>query len=204
MSRRERRKSRIRQALIDAARAFLARQGMADVSIQELTEAADVGFGSFYNHFGSKEELFNAAIADVLEEHGQLLDELTADLEDPAEVFAASVRLTGRLVDTHPQIARILTRTGLPYLDSDIGLAPRALRDIRRAMEAGRFRLGNPYVALAGTGGSLLGFLQLWLAHPDLVDEGSPDELAEQLLRMYGMSHEEAHTIAHGPLPEKG
>ncbi|WP_240777384.1 TetR/AcrR family transcriptional regulator [Nonomuraea basaltis] len=200
-SRLERRKTRTRQALIDAARAFLARQGMAEVSIQELTEAADVGFGSFYNHFGSKDELFQAAIGDVLEEHGQLLDELTAGIEDPAEVFAASVRLTGRLAATHPQIARILTRTGLPYIDSDKGLAPRALRDIRRAMEAGRFRVKNPHVALAGAGGSLLGFLQLWLEHPDLVDENSPDELAEQVLRMFGMGQEEAGAIVRRPLP---
>ncbi|WP_327590960.1 TetR/AcrR family transcriptional regulator [Nonomuraea sp. NBC_00507] len=202
-SRLERRKTRTRQALIAAARDFLARQGLAEVSIQELTEAADVGFGSFYNHFGSKEELFHAAIADVLEEHGQLLDELTADIEDPAEVFAASVRLTGRLVETHPQIARVLTRTGLPYLDSDKGLAPRALRDIHRAMEAGRFHIANPHVALAGAGGSLLGFLQLWLEHPDLVTEDSPDELAEQLLRMFGMGHEEARAIARRPLPDR-
>lgn len=200
-SRLERRKTRTRQALIDAARAVLARQGMAEVSIQELTEAADVGFGSFYNHFGSKDELFHAAIADVLEEHGQLLDELTAGIEDPAEVFAASVRLTGRLADTHPQIARILTRTGLPYLSSDKGLAPRALRDIRRAMDAGRFRPGNPYVALAGAGGAMLGFLQIWIERPDLVDENAADELAEHLLRMYGMNHEDAHAIAHRPLP---
>ncbi|MFI0421105.1 TetR/AcrR family transcriptional regulator [Spongiactinospora sp. 9N601] len=124
-----------------------------------------------------------------------------AGIEDPAEVFAASVRLTGRMVDTHPQIARILTHTGLPYLDSDKGMAPRALRDIRHAMAAGRFRPGNPYVALAGAGGSLLGFLQLWLEHPDLVDEHSADELAENLLRMYGMSHEEAHAVANRPLP---
>ncbi|MGI5290320.1 TetR/AcrR family transcriptional regulator [Nonomuraea polychroma] len=203
MSRLERRKTRTRQALIDAARVFLADHGMADVSIQELTEAADVGFGSFYNHFRSKEELFQAAITDVLEEHGQLLDKLTADIEDPAEVFAASIRLTGRLVDTHLQIARILTRTGLSYLDSNKGLAPRALRDIHRAMNAGRFRLGNPYVALAAAGGSLLGFLQLWLEHPDLVNEESADELAEQLLRMYGMGHDEAHAIAHRPLPSQ-
>jgi AcrR family transcriptional regulator len=27
-------------------------------SIQEITEVADIGFGSFYNHFASKEELF--------------------------------------------------------------------------------------------------------------------------------------------------
>ncbi|WP_345580468.1 TetR/AcrR family transcriptional regulator [Nonomuraea rosea] len=203
-SRAERRKTRTRQALIDAARDFLARQGLAEVSIQELTDVADVGFGSFYNYFTSKDELFQAAITDVLEEHGQLLDELTSDLEDPAEVFAASVRLTGRLADTHPQVARILTRTGLPYLDSDKGLAPRALRDIRRAVDAGRFRIANPHVALASAGGSLLGFLQLRIAHPDLVGEDACEELAEQLLRMYGMDRETAYAIAHRPLPSGG
>jgi AcrR family transcriptional regulator len=31
------------------------------VSIQEITEAADIGFGSFYNHFESKEQLFRTA-----------------------------------------------------------------------------------------------------------------------------------------------
>lgn len=200
-SRLERRKTRTRQALIHAAREFLARQGVAEVSIQELTEAADVGFGSFYNHFGSKDELFQAAITDVLEEHGQFLDRLTADLDDPAEVFAASVRLTGRMVHTHPQMARILSRTGLQYLDSEVGLAPRALRDIRKGIEAGRFHIANPIVALAGAGGSLLGFLQLRLAQPGLVDEDACDELAEQMLRMFGMDREAAHAVAHLPLP---
>ncbi|MEV1000151.1 TetR/AcrR family transcriptional regulator [Nonomuraea sp. NPDC050202] len=203
-SRLERRKTRTRQALIDAAREFLARQGVAEVSIQELTEAADVGFGSFYNHFGSKDELFQAAITDVLEEHGQFLDRLTAGLDDPAEVFAASVRLTGRMVNTHPQMARILSRTGLQYLDSDVGLAPRALRDIRKGIEAGRFHVANPIVALAGAGGSLLGFLQLRLSQPGLVDEDACDELAEQVLRMFGMDREAARAVAHRPLPGGG
>ena len=33
---------------------------------------ADVGFGSFYDHFSTKSELFEAAVADVLEELGEL------------------------------------------------------------------------------------------------------------------------------------
>jgi hypothetical protein len=45
--------------------------------------AADVGFGSFYNHFSSKAELFEAAVEDVLEETGQLLDRLSTDVDDP-------------------------------------------------------------------------------------------------------------------------
>jgi AcrR family transcriptional regulator len=200
-SRQDRRKARTRQALINAAREFLAQQGTLDMSIQEITEAADVGFGSFYNHFPTKEDLLQTAIADTLEEHGQMLDVLTAHLEDPATVFAASLRVTARLADSHPQIAQILARTGLLYLDFDRGLAPRALRDIQRAIESGQFQVTNPYVALATAGGSLLGLIHLRLEHPDLLGEDAPEEFAEQLLRGFGMSRRAAHSTARKPLP---
>jgi len=49
-SRLDRRKARTRGALIAAAREMLASRDPAEVSIQDITEAADVGFGSFYNH----------------------------------------------------------------------------------------------------------------------------------------------------------
>ena len=58
--------------------------------------------GSFYNHFDSKEQLFHAAVEDALDAYGALLDELTADIDDPAEVFAQSFRLTGRLHRRNP------------------------------------------------------------------------------------------------------
>jgi AcrR family transcriptional regulator len=54
---------------------------------------ADVGFGSFYNHFSTKSELFEAAVADVLEELGELFDRLSVDVVDAATAFAQSVRL---------------------------------------------------------------------------------------------------------------
>jgi AcrR family transcriptional regulator len=200
-SRQDRRKARTRQALIDAAREFLAQQGKLDMSIQEITEAADVGFGSFYNHFASKDDLLQTAITDTLEEHGQMLDARTAHLDDPATVFAASLRVTVGLADSHPQIARILTRTGLLYLASDRGLAPRALRDIERAIESGQFQITNPYVALATAGGSLLGLIHLRLEQPELVGDDAPEEFAEQLLRAFGMSRRAAHSTARKPLP---
>ncbi|GAB3571049.1 TetR/AcrR family transcriptional regulator [Amycolatopsis endophytica] len=201
-TRRDRRKARTRQALIDAAREFVARQGNLDMSIQDITEAAEVGFGSFYNHFPSKDELLRAAIEDTLEEHGQLLDVQTAHLDDPAAVFAASLRATARLADSHPQIARILVRTGLRYLDSDRGLAPRALRDIRRAIDSGQFQLTNPHLALATTGGSLLGIVHMRLERPGLLDDDAPEEFAEQLLRAFGMPRRSARASARKALPD--
>ena len=88
LSRGERRKAQTRQTLIDAARVMLAAGTAAQASIQEITDAADVGFGSLYNHFPGKAELFEAAVADVLEELGALFDQLSVDVEDAASALA--------------------------------------------------------------------------------------------------------------------
>ena len=88
VSRLDRRKARTRQALIDAAVRLIA-EGRGDrASIAEITEEADIGFGSFYNHFDSKEQLFQTASEEVLERWGQMIDRASAGITDPAELFA--------------------------------------------------------------------------------------------------------------------
>lgn len=198
----DRRKARTRASLIAAARELLASRNPAEVSIQEITDSADVGFGSFYNHFATKTDLFDAAVQQVLEEHGALFDVITAGIEDPAEVFAASLRMTARLPKTHPQMARIIERTGLSYLTAPDGLAPRAMRDVQRAREAGRFDIDDPTVALACTAGALFGVLHLSTINtkPAAIDRAS-DELARNVLRMFGVPGAEAREIASRKLP---
>ncbi|CAK7284070.1 AcrR family transcriptional regulator [Streptomyces misionensis JCM 4497] len=182
---------------------MLADGSAATASIQDITEAADVGFGSFYNHFSSKTELFEAAVADVMEEMGELLDKLSSTVEDPAAAFAQSVRLAGRLAHARPQVAQIFVRHGLAtYIGSSEGLAPRALRDISAGVTAGRFRTGNVKLALACVAGSLLATQQLALSDPDFADDAVYDQLAEQLLVMLGLDAEEAHRLATLPLPD--
>src|SRR5436305_950842 len=135
----DRRKARTRQALIDAAVRLIAEGRGERASIQEITEAADIGFGSFYNHFAGKEALFETASEEVLERWGGMIDAACAGLDDPAEVFARSLRVSGRLAWSHPDIAAFITGAGLELLDAPRGLAPRALRDIRAGQAAGRF-----------------------------------------------------------------
>ena len=134
VNRLERRKMRTRAALVRAAQGFIARNRM-DVPVLEITQAADVGMGSFYNHFGSKEELFEAAVTDAFDRFGALLDGLTASVTDPAEAFAARFRLSGRLFRHRPQEAALLLANGSSLILSERGLAPRALRDITAAIE---------------------------------------------------------------------
>jgi AcrR family transcriptional regulator len=198
----DRRKALTRAALVSAARQLLTTRDPAEVSIQEITDAADVGFGSFYNHFASKQELFDAAVEEVMEDHGALLDKVTTSIEDPAEVFAAAVRITARFPKTHPELAKIIARTGHRFLTSSSGLAPRAVRDMQRARDAGRFAFDDPALALACVGGALLGVLHLGqtLRGPRAVDRAA-DGLAFSLLRMFGLSDGDARAVVGRPLP---
>lgn len=201
VNRLERRKQRTRAALIQAAQTFIA-AGKLNVPVLEITQAADVGMGSFYNHFDSKDELFEAAVADVLDTHGALMDELTASLDDPAEKFARSFRLTGRLFRHRPQVSQVLLANGLKLVSSDRGLAPRALRDIREAAEAGRFRVDDPKLALAVAGGALMGLGQLLQDEPSRDDAVAADQVTEDVLLLFGVPAEEAHEICQRPLPD--
>lgn len=197
----ERRKQRTRAALIKAAQTFIA-DGKTNVPVLEITQAADVGMGSFYNHFTSKDELFDAAVVDVLDAHGALLDELTAAIDDPAETFACSFRLTGRMFRRRPQESQILLRNGLSLINSDRGIAARARRDIAAAIAAGRFTFDDPELALAIAGGVLMGVGTLITDNPDRDDAAAADRATESLLRLFGLTAKQARDICARPLPD--
>ena len=204
VSRLDRRKARTRQALIDAAVRLIA-EGRGDrASIAEITEEADIGFGSFYNHFDTKEQLFQTATEEVLERWGQLIDRASAGITDQAELFAVGTRITGRLGWTHPDIAGFLTGMGLGALDIPIGLVPRALRDIQAGQAAGRFTVPDAEIALSAAVGGMLGLFRMRQRHPERVTETTVDQLAEADLRMLGVPAGEAARLVTLPLPDTG
>ena len=59
-SRRERRSAEIRERLFHAALRLFAQRGYSCTTIEDITEAADVGKGTFFNYFPSKEHLLVA------------------------------------------------------------------------------------------------------------------------------------------------
>lgn len=200
-SRGQRRKLRTRTALIEAAQEIFAERGDLEVSIQQITEAADVGFGTFYNHFATKAELLDAAIAEALESHAAWLENLLSDVDDPAEVFASSMRLTGRLVRTHPRIARVLMGGRGALLTAPYGHALHARRDIEAAVVAGRFVTQDIGVALACTAGCLIAAMHLCSVDPEASAEDIADQTVLNVLRMFGMEDAEARRIVALPLP---
>jgi AcrR family transcriptional regulator len=201
-NRNERRRAATRQALVRAARQLLAEGGEAEASIQLIAQRADVGFGSFYNHFTSKTELFDAAVVDVLEEFGQAFDDGLRGVDDPAELVSGGFRLAARMADTHTEVLQVLRRRALGLVHAEHGLAPRARRDLEHGIATGRFTAVDPVIALSAMGGSLLALVELLLTHPNLDCDAAATDMAELVLRMLGLPHDDAGEVARRPLPD--
>ena len=58
--RRQRRSAEIRERLFRAALALFAKKGFAETTVEDITEAADVGKGTFFNYFPSKDHILIA------------------------------------------------------------------------------------------------------------------------------------------------
>lgn len=198
-NRQTRRREATRSKLVEAARTLFARQGVDNTRIQEITDEADVGFGSFYNHFESKEAIVEAVLAETVAAHGAAIDGLTADLDDPAEVISVAHRHFVRLARTDPEWAWLLIRLDVSHNVMVRALSPFARRDLRRGVRTGRLDVPNETVALYGAGGAMLSVMRA------VLDGHAPRDAdvrhAESVLRMLGLSRADAAEVARRPLP---
>ena len=198
-TRTDRRREQTRARLLEAARDLFAEQGVGATRLGEITERADVAAGSFYNHFADKDEIVDAVMADVTEEQGKVVDEMTADLDDPAEVVAFAHRHFVRLAQSDPHFGQLMVRLDASHRLMTTALGPRALRDVRRGLDAGRFDFPSAEVAVSITGGALLGAMR-GVADGGLGDDA--DEVhAAAILRMLGLPPAEAAEVAGRAIP---
>lgn len=195
------RPARTRAALVAAGRRLIA-SGRTSVSIRTITDEAGVGFGSFSNHFGSKDELFEASVASALDAWGDVRDAVVEGIEDPAEVFALSFRMIGRMQRQLPEIVKTVLHQGMSILRTDRGIRPRALLDLERGIRSARFTVPSAEVGMMMAGGVLLGLMELLDGDPDLDDGETSDVCAKHVLLMLGLDEREAERLVSLPLPE--
>ena len=194
MPRGVRRRARTRAALVEAARTVFAERGVEAPTIQEITDAADVAKGSFYNHFESREDLQRAVVEAALEELGSALDRDVAKRErDPARVIAASLLSTIRTAVADPALGGFL----LQHPDSvDAGepIATRGRRDVRRGQRSGRFQVDDLDATLAALSGAALGVVRGRLRGG--LDAAAEPRCVAMALRMLGVAPDEARDLA--------
>jgi len=92
LSRVARRKEKTRRVLLDVALALFHEKGIYWTKIEDITERADIGKGTFYQYFESKEEL----LAELLK---QGLDQLLACTIAAVESVAPNVGLIRKIVE---------------------------------------------------------------------------------------------------------
>ena len=181
---------------------MFARRGPEASTIAEITEQADVGFGSFYNHFASKEEIAEAVLTRSIEQQGEDVARLTGELEDPAEVVSVAHRYFVQRAASDPDWARALIRLDVSYRVAVAALGPHARRDMARGIAAGRFQVGDEAVAVLSSGGALLAVMRGVLDGE--LAAGADVVHAENVLRMLGLATDEAAEVARRPLPGAG
>lgn len=95
--RRERKQHATRRAIFDAAIRMFSEQGFDTPTIDQIATAADIGKGTFYNYFGSKEEILVAFMVEMEAKIGKRLARF-AEASGPLErILCDYVRYQFRL-----------------------------------------------------------------------------------------------------------
>jgi AcrR family transcriptional regulator len=193
------RRERTRGNLVRAGRDLITEKGVAGLRISEITEGAGVALGSFYNHFGSKEELVEAVVADSLGALAETVATKTTADQDPAELVSIAIRRFIGIAYEDPDSAQLVVR--LEHADALLveSVHPPARRAVDEGIASGRFSVPDTATAVTGIIG---GALTIMRAIADgRVGPGAQSAYAELALRALGLPAAEAAEIVARPLP---
>jgi len=198
-SRRVRKTEQTRARLLEGARSAIVEHGPDVVTVAHITEAADVGTGTFYNYFTTRDDIVSGVLYDTVESLGRRLDAMTRNMPDPAEVFASSLRHLMEMAITDPLWRWYVVRIDVSHAALIERLGPRAARDIQRGVDEGRFQVASVPMVADIVFGSLLAAIHAFLGSDGR--GGQPAAYAELNLRMVGLSLEDAAEVVQRPLP---
>jgi AcrR family transcriptional regulator len=192
----ERRKERTRQELLAAAVRVLADRGFHDTKIADIAAEADVGVGTFYLHFETKDALFDALVDDTVQRLKAAVDasrEAAVDAVDRMRRaneafcgFAARNREVFRIVFGHAAAYHDVIRRAQDLFAEEIE------ENIREGVAAGVFAPLPTDVAAQAMVGMATQILSWWTEHESMPIETLQDTLTTIALR--GL-----HTPAQAP-----
>jgi len=198
LSRIDRKRRDTRERIVEHAEKLMRHNPVNEITIQDITEAADIGHGTFYLHFKSKYEVLIPIVQRVAARWDRVIQANLQDIEDPAEVMAFSARHMGRMIVADPLWRWFLQHSGVPVEDLKSTLGRYSARDFGKGLLNGRLKV--PELAISSSflfGGFVNALLQSF-------DSDNPektiDVVVEMMLRLVGLDIEEAALMAHKPL----
>jgi AcrR family transcriptional regulator len=190
---------RLREVTYD----LMSTAGVDATTIQQITDAADIGFGTFYNYFDGKDDLAQDVLDCMIHNIGERNDLITQQLgeTDPVRIVANSVRFVIRCMVEDPVFHWWVAHLDLLVDRMRIGFGPFGLRDIDRAVDAGVYHVIGDDRPLAW---SQLNWLMAAGGRDILRGAHRPaDERAivEGILRVMGVEHAHAAAATSTDLP---
>ena len=194
-----RRQARNRRALIDAARRIMSQKGIDAATMAEIAERADVGAGTVYNYFKSKEDLAIAVLEDLMLELGQKIEKVTNTFDDPGQVYAFGIRTVIDTTTSDLRWRQLLNRSEVLANAMFRQMGPFAIRDLQNATHAGRFKVDNAALTWKMTTHAIVG-VALAVTNGELL-ASVIDECVVRLLCMTGIGRDEAVDLASRDRP---
>ncbi len=194
-----RRQRRNREALIDAARTIMTDKGVDAATMLEIAQRADVGAGTVYNYFKSKDDLAIAVLETLMHDLALKIQAVTDTFDDPAQVYAYGIRTVLDTAITNTHWAQMLNRAEVIADALFRVMGPFAIRDLRLASQAGRFEVSNADLVWRLTSHALIG-AGLAITTGQL-PASAADQVIVRLLCMTGIGTNAAVELAARPRP---
>jgi AcrR family transcriptional regulator len=106
-SRRERKKAGVRAGVISAAITLFSRHSIDSVTVEQIAKTADVGKGTIYNYFQTKEDIVVAFMADVERKVQAKLAQFTVSDEPLDSILTKFIRLQFQMKSRHHAFVRV-------------------------------------------------------------------------------------------------
>jgi AcrR family transcriptional regulator len=126
-SRATRRRAQSFESLVQAGLAVIAKHGVYETTVEHITEAADVGKGTFYAHFPSKDDLVHHLVRHGLDEMITAGRSVASADRLPAERLAALIRAQLRVLGRRRDVVVLLHQVRALLI-----LKPQARHGLRR------------------------------------------------------------------------
>lgn len=193
------RQERNHEALVHAAYKVMSERGIDAATMQEIAELADVGAGTVYSYFRSKDDLAIAVMERVMHNLALRIEKVTDEFADPGQVYAFGVRTVIEAATGDLRWKQLLNRAEVIADAMFRCMGPFAIRDLQRATDAGRFKVSDAPLVWKMATYAIVGVSMA-------VTSGAlPASVIEQtvvkLLCMTGIGEQEAIELAARPRP---
>ncbi|MDP6377514.1 MAG: TetR/AcrR family transcriptional regulator [Pseudomonadales bacterium] len=111
-TRSQRRRAGTRARIVETAKWLMRERGVEAVTIHDITEAADVGHGTFYLHFNEKADVLQPVIGHLADSLHERVNQVTGGAEDPALRLATGIRIALHCIVSDPLWNWFVFRSG--------------------------------------------------------------------------------------------